>query len=298
MADQQKPFKVLNYFLEECDSPVGRLLCGGTACHAGISARAMRVLNAYAIVVLVEGSGRFLDANNYSAPVEAGDCLLLFPDVAHSYGPSPGGHWAEWFLHFDGAAFDLWRQKGLLEPHAPVIKGGARVMLSALQEIAARHSSTPAQHLARVCDVLGVLGRMHGVASAPTERSWLEYARHILEGDINEKKPMEAVAHKLGMSCSAFRARFFEESGETPGRFRALCRVRAAQRLLERPELSAKTIAASLGWSDEFAFAKNFKALSGQTPREFRRAHKASQANGSMTEESLDADGTCALTKV
>ena len=289
MEEQQKPFEVLNYFLEECDSPVGRLLCGGTACHAGIPARAMRVLNAYAIIVLVEGSGRFSDANNYSAPVEAGDCLLLFPDVAHSYGPLPGGYWSEWFLHFTGPAFDLWRQQGLLEPHAPVIKGGGPIMLASLREIAARHSSTPAQHLARVCDVLSVLSRMHGVASAPSERSWLEYARHILAGDINEKKTMETVAHKLGMSCSAFRTRFFEESGETPGRFRAICRMRAAQKLLERPELSSKTIASSLGWGDEFAFAKNFKALSGQTPREFRHAHKASQANNSMVAKSLDA---------
>ena len=288
MSDQQESFGVLNYFLEECDSPVGRLLCGGTACHAGIPARAMRVLNAYAIVVLVEGNGRFLDANNYSAPVEAGDCLLLFPDVAHAYGPLSGGHWSEWFLHFNGPAFDLWRDKGLLEPHAPVIKGGGPVMLAALQEIAARHSSTPAQHLARVCDVLGVLGRMHGVAAAPIGRSWLEYARHILAEDINEKKSLDVVAHKLGMSCSAFRARFFEESGETPGRFRALCRVRAAQKLLQRPELSAKTIAASLGWSDEFAFAKNFKALCGHTPREFRRDHQATQENGAMQEQSSD----------
>lgn len=254
---------------------MGQLLCAGTARHSGIPANAMRVLNAYAVIVLLEGNGQFLDANRYETQVEAGDCLLLFPDIAHSYGPPAGGHWREWFFHFHGPAFDLWRDRGLLDPGAPVIKAASRALLLPLQEIAARSSSTPAAHLARVCGVLGILGTVRGAASPTGARSWLEHAQHILSTDINEEKRLETVARALGMSSSAFRARFLAESGQTPGRFRALARVRAAQNLLERPELSTKSIASSLGWSDEFSFSKNFKALCGQTPREFRHARKA-----------------------
>ncbi|WP_170065507.1 helix-turn-helix domain-containing protein [Abditibacterium utsteinense] len=269
----------MNSFLEECDSPVGQLLCAGTARHAGIPSSAMRVLNVYGVIVLLEGSGRFLDANRYEVQVEAGDCLLLFPDIAHSYGPPTGGHWCEWFFHFNGSAFDLWRDKGLLNARAPVIKGGGHVLLSPLREIAARPSSTSAGHLSRVCGLLSVLGMVRGDTSPTNALSWLEHAQHILLTEINEEKSLDMVAHELGMSCSAFRARFVAESGQTPGRFRALARLHAAQKLLERPELSTKAIASSLGWSDEFAFSKNFKALCGQTPREFRRAPHGDQEN-------------------
>jgi AraC-like DNA-binding protein len=274
VSAQRKPFDISNSFLEECDTPVGQLLCAGTARHAGIPANSMRVLNAYGVIVLLEGSGRFLDANRYEAQVEAGDCLLLFPDIAHSYGPSVGGHWCEWFFHFNGSAFDLWRDRGLLDPCGPVIKRASHALLSPLQEIAARPSSTLVTHLARVCDVLRVLGAVRGDRAPTKGRSWLEHAQHILSTDVNEEKPLDKVARELGMSGSTFRSRFVAESGQTPGRFRSLARVHAAQKLLERPELSTKAIASTLGWSDEFAFAKNFKALCGQTPREFRHARK------------------------
>jgi AraC-like DNA-binding protein len=279
VSAQRKPFEISNSFLEDCDTPVGHLLCAGTARHAGIPVSAMRVLNAYGVIVLLEGGGRFLDANRYEAHIEAGDCILLFPDIAHSYGPPAGGHWSEWFFHFKSPAFDLWRGTGLLDPFAPVLKGASSALLLPLREIAARPSLSPATHLGRVCDVLRILGAVRSNTAPTKERSWLEHAQHILSTEVNEDKSLEKVARKLGMSCSTFRARFLAESGQTPGHFRALARVQTAQQLLERPELSTKAIASSLGWSDEFAFSKNFKRLCGQTPHEFRRALKESTQN-------------------
>jgi len=257
-------------YLEDCATPVGRLLCAGMARHAGIPANAMRVLNAYAIIILTEGGGVYSDANRFSCLVEPGDCLLLFPDIAHSYTPLFGGLWREWFFHFEGAAFDLWRHNGLLDCRAPVVKGVGNALLPRLQEIAARPSSTAPKHLERVCDLLAALGTLRGPTSAQTPRSWLEHAQHLLSIELNEELALENVAREVGMSYSTFRARFALEAGQTPARFRALCRVRAAQSLLKRPELSVRAIARALGWADEFAFAKNFKALTGQTPRTFR----------------------------
>ncbi|RYF44872.1 MAG: AraC family transcriptional regulator, partial [Cytophagaceae bacterium] len=125
-------------------------------------------------------------------------------------------------------------------------------------------------HLARVCDLLSVVGTLHGQKPDKERRTWLEHAKHMLSEEVNEEKSLEAIAHEVGMSYSTFRARFALEAGQSPARFRAQCRVIAAQKLLERPELSVKAISRSLGWSDEFAFAKNFKAFTGQTPRTYR----------------------------
>jgi len=270
MNATRTPIEFDGRYLENCTTPVGRLLSAGMARHAGIPADAMRVLNAYAVIILTEGGGVYKDANRLSGVVEPGDCLLLFPDIAHSYAPPFGGLWREWFFHFEGAAFDLWRHNGLLNSHSPVVKGAGDALLPRLQEIAARPSSTAPAHLERVCDLLGALGTLRGPTSEQMPRSWLEHAQHLLSMELNEELPLENVAREVGMSYSTFRARFALESGQTPARFRALCRVRAAQSLLERPELSVRAIARALGWADEFTFAKNFKALTGQTPRTFR----------------------------
>jgi len=41
--------------------------------------------------------------------------------------------------------------------------------------------------------------------------------------------------------------------------------------MLQQPGSTTRTIAASLGFSDEFHFSRRFKQITGISPREFRR---------------------------
>src|SRR6476659_7974697 len=104
-------------FRNDARTPLGRLTAAGFIRNsAGVGATAMRVLGSYAIVLLLEGSGRYQDANGYQQRVQAGDMLMVFPELAHRYGPGAGEFWNEFYVVFNGPVFDLWRQVGLLNP--------------------------------------------------------------------------------------------------------------------------------------------------------------------------------------
>ena len=50
--------------------------------------------------------------------------------------------------------------------------------------------------------------------------------------------------------------------------------TRAAELLVQRPEMPVSEIAFSLGYSDEFYFTKVFHSRYGTSPREFRKNQK------------------------
>jgi hypothetical protein len=73
-------------------SELGRVTLAGTIRNStGLPGRQMRVLGSYAIVYLLNGGGRYEDARGCRKEVRAGDMILLFPELAHHYGPPPGG---------------------------------------------------------------------------------------------------------------------------------------------------------------------------------------------------------------
>ena len=108
-------------FRNDARTPLGRLTMAGFIHNsAGVGGAAMRVLGSYAIVLLLEGSGRYQDINGRQQRVQAGDLVLVFPDLGHRYGPGTGEYWNEFYVVFDGPVFDMWRQVGLLNPAQPI----------------------------------------------------------------------------------------------------------------------------------------------------------------------------------
>ncbi|RYG47723.1 hypothetical protein EON79_06540, partial [bacterium] len=75
-------------FQDDGATPLGALPLAGIDIESrGVSSRPMRVFGAYALVLILEGGGRFMDALGTKAKVQAGDLLVLFPEVPHAYGP-------------------------------------------------------------------------------------------------------------------------------------------------------------------------------------------------------------------
>jgi hypothetical protein len=85
-------------------------------------------------VYLVAGSGNYRDARGIDVPLRAGDVILVFPEVAHSYGPEPGGIWNELYVCFRGPVFESWRVAELFDVRNPVFHWKApRIGLEILQ---------------------------------------------------------------------------------------------------------------------------------------------------------------------
>src|SRR5437762_3267328 len=91
--------------------PMGRVSSAGV--HIGyrqVSVMPMQVWDTYALVYVLDGKGRFYDAAGRDLPLHAGDLMLFFPRHGYRYRIDPSEPWSEFYMHFQGPVFDLWRQ--------------------------------------------------------------------------------------------------------------------------------------------------------------------------------------------
>ena len=261
---------------DEPMTPLGRLATAGYI-HQKTGYLPWRVLGRYALVYVLEGRGKYEDANGLTADIEAGDLLLLFPELAHRYGPGRMGTWAEFHVIFEGRMFDAWRDAGLLDSSRPLyhlkpVAPWQKRLLEIVTTEGIPPQSSGAVGVSRLLTALteAAATRSEG-GTPPPALPWLNRARHLLETDLNQERSMNAVAVQLGLSYETFRKAFERQVGRSPARYRAEKRMDAARALLLHTPMTSRQIADSLGFPDEFSFSKRFKQVVGVSPREFRR---------------------------
>ena len=261
------------------ETPLGRLTLAGTikGGHGVNPTPPWRVFGSYAAVYLLAGKGWYRDANGYAQRVGAGDLMLVFPELPHTYGPDPGATWDEFYLVFEGPVFDLWRASGLLDPRRPVHHLEAvDEWLDRLRGVVGETSggSLPERSLA-VCRFLSLLTEMLTVNASPeaevAEGDRLTQARIALESNLGNEINLVTVAAQAGLSYESFRKRFVQQTGTSPAHYRAERRLEAARDLLRYTQMTSRQIADALGFADEFYFSKRFRHRFGESPRSFRQ---------------------------
>lgn len=134
--------------------------------------------------------------------------------------------------------------------------------------------------VARLADILFVQAVRAYLADGGERRGWLSALVDAQIGPalsrIHEKPEaawtVESLAASVGMSRSAFAARFSALAGEPPLTYLTRWRMTKAERLLRAGHSSIGAIAERVGYDAEAAFSKAFKRWTGQAPGAFRRA--------------------------
>jgi AraC-like DNA-binding protein len=240
----------------------------------------MRVLGSFAMVYVIRGRGHYEDANQHSCAVRQGDVIFLFPELAHRYGPDGDETWNEFYVLFEGATFEMWRETGLLDPNHPVqhlepIGYWLKRLESAVTSSQAGVSSER-HSLTGVCMLQQVLAEMLAHVSEGRidheEREWLERAYHVLDQSlVGEDIAWDEISGELGMSYENFRKKFSKLAGMPPAKYRMRRLMERASELLHRSRLTLKEVADRCGFCNEFHFSRRFKQIVGLSPREFRR---------------------------
>jgi AraC-like DNA-binding protein len=247
---------------------------------AGIDPEAMRILGSYALILMVEGKGYYCDARGTKRDVQAGDVVLVFPELAHAYGPQPGEDWTQIYFVFQGPQFDLWRKRHLIRTERPILRlGAAEYWQQRLREVVpaeGREVGRGGEALRSLGRFLGVLAEMiaagNQVEKQPDRDAWLEKSLRLLgqraaQGWI---APQE-VAREVGLSYENFRKRFVQHTAESPGAYQKRRRLEWACAAIYQGQHTMKQIADELGFCDVFHFSKAFKQVIGTTPSEYRR---------------------------
>lgn len=261
-------------------SPLGEITVAGTIKHTARTHKAtLRVYGQWALVYLLAGQGFYYDAELGETKVSPGQWILVFPEVAHSYGPSAGERWDEVYVSFQGPIFDLWRRKGLFDRRRPVgrwlppSEGGAR--LAGFFALLRKKTTSSVEAL---CQWQILLAEMLQAAPPSTHPAWFEQALDLLEHTEPSSKPgLQAVARSCGLSYESFRKKFEVLQGTSPGHYALERKMEQARRLLLRQNFTNKELAEMLGFYDEFHFSKTFSRVTGQTPRQFRQSLRQPQ---------------------
>jgi len=246
---------------------------------AGVSFTSMRILGSYALVYLTDGSGRYQMRGQPPLRCRAGDLLVIFPEIAHGYGPEAGGRWSEIYVVFEGEVFDLWRRLGILTPERPLLRllPVGHHAKSLRQLAIGRGDDDPARQLDRVCKLQSflalALARSPGGKRGPEAAAWPEWvtaSAERMEADVTA--PLEAIARGAGLSYESFRKKFRAITGVSPARYRSRILIDLARKMIYEERLSNKELADRLGFCDEFHFSRRFRESTGATPGEFRRS--------------------------
>ncbi|MGC4071548.1 MAG: AraC family transcriptional regulator [Nibricoccus sp.] len=244
---------------------------------SGIDPRRMRVLGRFALVLITAGKAYFQDARGNKNDLVAGDVILVFPEIAHAYGPLPGSDWTHVYFVFNGPQFELWRSQELLSPDNPVLRlGMSDYWQQRLWEIV-KGDPLPVTNVAirAIGRFLQVLTEMMASADESSSRgrdAWLQKSLRLL-GDRGARgwvSPQQAAA-SVGLSYENFRKRFVQLTGESPGHYQKRRRLEWACAAIYCDEYSLKQIAEALGFCDSFHFSKAFKQEIGVSPSEYRR---------------------------
>jgi AraC-like DNA-binding protein len=244
----------------------------------GIDPSGMRILRRFTLVLMVEGRGYFRDARGTGAEVGPGDVMLIFPEIAHAYGPKAGSDWTQIYFVFDGPQFQLWRAQGLLDPARPVLRLGAadywRRRLHEVVKGEPLHSAgAPMRALGRLLHVITDMIAADAESARQSGRdAWLEKSLRLLgeRGPDGWLAPQD-VAPLVGLNYENFRKQFSELTRESPGRYQKRRRLEWACAAIYHGESSLKEIADSLGFCDVFHFSKAFKQEIGFTPSDYRK---------------------------
>lgn len=112
----------------------------------------------------------------------------------------------------------------------------------------------------------GAPGNSHGIASL---------VMFWLDENYQHKFSLDALAQELGKSRSYVSRKFHAEMGEKIHDYLNTLRLRKACERLLHSEESVREIAARVGFSDVTYFISAFKKGIGETPLQYRKAHKS-----------------------
>lgn len=242
----------------------------------------MRPTPHYLLVLTLEGTADYMDDTGVRRVLKPGTLVWSKPDVNQSYGPQKDTRWSELFLWFNGKVFDAWQSAGHPGASTRVLElSPLNYWTDRLRRIIQPPLDAPAESaLTRLCHFQQWLAdalQFEGTRTETTESLlWREKAeRKLRKGRLTDPS-LEEIASSMGMSYSAFRKRFVQMTGKSPGEYRAdEIVLRACSRLLETNE-TLTAIAADLGFHDAFHLSKRFKQVVGVSPQDFRRQNRKS----------------------
>lgn len=232
------------------------------------------VFTYYSGVLLIDGSGRYIDEEGVSTVLYPGCYVQRIPGRRHSTIVNLDGKWIEVFLCLGRGLYEALARIGLIKTDKPVLYTGLdRILLERFitlyDELKRPDFFRYTDYLIRVQEIIFLAHELDMKNSGDDALPLIEQACRLIELNIMENPNARDIARKLNVSYESFRKLFKARKGISPHEYIIRKRVDTAKTmLLQKKDIS--DIAAELGYCDSFAFSKQFKKISGVSPSRFR----------------------------
>jgi AraC-like DNA-binding protein len=156
-------------------------------------------------------------------------------------------------------------------PEAEWVRSTLRFMAAEARELRAGGETV----ITRLADILVIQAIRSWIARDPAAQTgWVGALRDeqigravaLIHGDPERDWTVATLANAVGMSRSAFAARFTELVGEPVMRYVTQWKMHTAKRWLAQGDLSLGEISSRLGYLSDAAFSRAFKRHAGESP--------------------------------
>lgn len=228
------------------------------------------------VMVCTEGAGWVEVDEQGSRRVERGDAIVLPPGIGHRYRADRLDPWTIWWAHVTGEDVDDFVSTLAQEAGGHVVR--LRDVYSAVQSleeamIALEEDETvpmlviAAGAMWRLMAQI-VASRARGAGATHDRiRQVQEYLRHNLDTTFS----VPQLAAMAGLSTSHFSALFRAAADTSVKDYLKRLRSARARELLLTTDLPVSEVAAAVGYDDALYFSRQFRAVNGVSPSDYRR---------------------------
>ncbi|MBR6680024.1 MAG: helix-turn-helix domain-containing protein [Clostridia bacterium] len=244
---------------------------GHEYCHPEKYFKQRRMKNRFMVHFIVKGSCYYNKQR-----LTAGDAFLLWPNKPHDLICVNDDPMEMYWVDLTGTQLEEYISQIGFSLDRPTFKYHFE---DELREIFSRalYQANPKADVAEY--YAGILKEFMSLCKFEfrAERKKSDSAKKILTEQIKQEMfgaqylaSVEQIAERMGYSRKHISKIFTEQTGETPTAYRSRKRIELAKSMLQYEQYSVSTIAEQLGYYDESAFSRAFKAATGLSPRAFR----------------------------
>jgi AraC family transcriptional regulator of arabinose operon len=229
---------------------------------------------------LLQGRG-WCEVDGQRHDLQPGHVMVLRPESPHAYRYETDQSFALRWFHCRGNA--VAQMAAVLASTSPVVYVGHDASQIALHEEALgalEQVCIPGQ-LSRGSQLLSALvaqwtwnRHVHSLDEAGTTHQKVDQLLQFLRSHLSESLRPGALAGRLGVSRSHFRALFQRHTGLPPTKWLLEIRLERAHTLLRETSLSIKEVAYAVGISDPLYFSRLFTRRFKSPPSRIRRAEE------------------------